>query len=78
MLCLYTKEITENMPDKQDDVEPVLLTVSTTVCRKCAFAEYEGDEQTGCSAGRLDVFRKNGVEVLEAEDGERKFFSRLY
>ena len=60
--------------NRKSDPKKILLTVSTTVCRKCVFAQYDGNEQVGCAAGRLDVFRQNGVEVMEAEDEERKFF----
>ena len=60
--------------NSKSDPKQTLLTVSTTVCRQCVFAQYDGNKQVGCAAGRLDVFRQNGVEVLDGEDEERKFF----
>lgn len=41
-----------------------------TPCKNCTFAVYEGKTQTGCAAGRLDNFRRKGVEILEVFDAE--------
>jgi hypothetical protein len=54
-----------------------------TSCRSCVFATWDGREQTGCSAGRVELFVKTGtaVEVVTDAGGEgvepgseRKFF----
>jgi len=45
----------------------------TTSCKDCIFAEYEDDSQTGCAAGRLDLFRQEGT-VIEAYDDEKEFY----
>lgn len=46
-----------------------------TVCRDCAFAEYEDVTQTGCSLGKLDKFREvGGCVIVPAYDEEKEFF----
>ena len=45
-----------------------------TPCKNCTFAEYEGITQTGCELGRLDIFRANGVNIIEAYDEEKQFY----
>lgn len=46
-----------------------------TSCKDCVFAEYSGKTQTGCSLGRLDLFREKGVNVLECyDDSEKEFY----
>lgn len=45
-----------------------------TVCKDCYFAEYEGITQVDCTMGRLDKFRKAGVDVLECTDNDKEFF----
>jgi hypothetical protein len=42
----------------------------TTSCKDCAFAEYEGITQTGCSKDRLRLFED---ELVEAYDEEKEF-----
>ena len=60
--------------DKEEKLLPVLSSTSTP-CRDCVFAKYDGETQTGCLAGdRVDKFREAGVEVLEAYDDEKEFF----
>lgn len=44
-----------------------------TACKNCLFAEYEGDTQTGCAAGRIKKYQDNHM-VIEAYDNEKEFF----
>tara|TARA_R110000824_G_scaffold10866_1_gene47583 strand:+ start:71584 stop:72429 length:846 start_codon:yes stop_codon:yes gene_type:complete len=63
------------MPDnKTTDTDPIVATVSTTCCRKCVFADYEGNTQVGCTAGRLEVFEKNGVDFICVGDEEKTYY----
>jgi len=62
------KEIDENVqsgPDAND---------IKTVCRDCAFSEYEGERQTGCRLGKLDKFRQLGETIIPAYDDTGKDF----
>jgi hypothetical protein len=56
----------------EDINEPkkVSLHVVHTACRDCVFATYPGmgRTQTGCELKRLDKYREQGTEVLEAVD----------
>tara|TARA_R110000751_G_scaffold21636_1_gene61913 strand:- start:3754 stop:4572 length:819 start_codon:yes stop_codon:yes gene_type:complete len=45
-----------------------------TSCKDCAFAEYSGKTQTGCSAGILERYRKNGADIVEVYDDNGKEF----
>lgn len=45
-----------------------------TPCKNCIFAEYDNLTQTGCSIGKIDSFKKAGIEVVEAYDEEKEFF----
>ena len=45
-----------------------------TPCKNCIFAEWDGITQTGCKLGRIDMYRKAGVNVIEAYDEEKEFF----
>lgn len=45
-----------------------------TSCKDCVFATYDEDTQTGCRAGRLDKYRQNGSDIIEAFDNEKEFF----
>jgi hypothetical protein len=48
--------------------------MSKTICKDCIFAKYEDVTQIGCNLNRLDVFRKNNIEVTEYFDAEKEFF----
>jgi hypothetical protein len=54
------------------------LSVVHTSCRDCAFAKFNHPDkaktQTGCELGRLDKFREQGTEVLEAYNGQDEFY----
>ena len=58
----------------KDGDDQIKVGVSTTCCRQCVFAEYEDNVQTGCAAGRFEVFNKNGIDLVYAEDEEKKFY----
>ena len=65
----------EIMQDKTTlDDKLVNVSVSTTSCRQCVFAEYEDNVQTDCAAGRFELFNKNGIDLVYAEDAEKKFY----
>ena len=42
-----------------------------TSCKECVFASYEGDTQTGCLAGRIEMFDK---QIIEAYDDDKEFY----
>lgn len=48
----------------------------STVCKDCRWAKYEGVTQINCDLGLIDKYKKNGVDVIEAEDGDsgQQFF----
>jgi hypothetical protein len=43
-----------------------------TPCKFCVFAQWDGNEQTGCAANRLESFKPENV--IEATDNEFDFF----
>lgn len=45
-----------------------------TPCRDCIFAIYDDKTQVGCKLGRLDLFRKAGIEPVECFDDEKEFY----
>jgi hypothetical protein len=45
-----------------------------TSCRDCVFAEYNGDEQTGCEFDRLDPLEEHGARIVGQDDGSKRFF----
>ncbi len=45
-----------------------------TPCKLCGFAEWDSDEQTGCSVGRIAAYGKSGVNIVDVTDGEKEFF----
>ena len=46
----------------------------TTSCRDCVFANYIGKTQTDCKLGRIEKFKKKGIDIIEAEDLEENEF----
>ena len=63
------------IPDKEyiDDVEGMGYGWATP-CNECVFAQYDGKTQTGCDFGRLDKFKKKGIDIIPAYDLNRNFF----
>lgn len=55
----------------------VELSVVHQSCKLCCFAEYQRGEkvptQTGCSLGRLEKYREQGTETVQAYDEEAEF-----
>jgi len=43
-----------------------------TICKDCVFAVYDGDNQSGCKAKRLESFAAD--KVTEATDNEKEFY----
>lgn len=56
-----------------DDIEGIGFGWASP-CAGCVFAKYEGDTQTGCNFGRLETFKKRGVEIIPAFDLKKEFF----
>jgi hypothetical protein len=56
---------------KPEEEENKILVTS---CKDCVFADYDGNTQTGCTQGKLDLFKKQKVDVVEAEDLTKEFF----
>ena len=47
--------------------------VAETSCKDCKFAIYEGKTQTGCEAGRAELYMENGMG-FEAYDKDKEFY----
>lgn len=46
-----------------------------TPCKKCVFADYTENTQTGCFLGLIDNYRHTDfIEIIEAYDREKEFF----
>ncbi|NBU33438.1 hypothetical protein EBS40_02295 [bacterium] len=45
-----------------------------TPCKSCAFAEYIDKTQTGCSLGFIDIYKRQGAEILEVYDNDLEFY----
>ena len=43
------------------------ISVASTVCLNCVFADYKENVQTGCKANRLELFKKSGIELQDME-----------
>jgi hypothetical protein len=56
-----------------DDVEGIGFGWASP-CGGCVFAKYEGDTQTGCDFGRLETFKKRGIDIIPAFDLKKEFF----
>lgn len=50
-----------------------IATIHTS-CKNCIFAIYENITQFDCKIKKLDMWKKNNVQVLEAYDEEKEFF----
>lgn len=44
-----------------------------TICKNCAFSQWENNTQVGCSKNRLEILRAAGVEILQAYDDDKEF-----
>ena len=45
-----------------------------TNCKDCVFAQYSNGKPIDCSAGRLDIYRETGAEILQAYDDDNNEF----
>lgn len=61
----------EMLPENQ---APARKNIFETPCKDCVFAVYQGSSQTGCAFDRLEKFRKQGIEVVDAYDDDKEFF----
>ncbi|MAF24220.1 hypothetical protein CL634_01335 [bacterium] len=52
---------------KQDDTK---VSIASTACANCIFAEHENRVQIGCAAGRLEKFRKADVNLVPIANEE--------
>lgn len=50
------------------------IDIIHTPCKNCIFAQYDGKTQNGCFLNRIEIFKKNNVEVLEVYDNEEEFY----
>jgi len=47
--------------------------IAETSCKDCKFAIYEGKTQTGCEAGRAEIYMEKGM-AFEAYDKDKEFY----
>lgn len=50
------------------------MSQTDTPCKNCVFATYKGITQTGCSLDKIEMHRKNGIEIIEGFDEDKEFF----
>lgn len=50
------------------------ITPVHTACKKCVFAEYKGNSQTGCATDYLNKYRNIGAEIIEVYDDTCEFY----
>ena len=50
------------------------ISIIHTPCKSCKFADYQDNIQTSCLLGKIDLYKKRNVEVLEVYDEEKSFF----
>lgn len=50
------------------------INVIHTPCKKCTFAIFDDNTQTGCFLNKIEKFRAKGFEVLEVYDNEKEFY----
>lgn len=66
------QSIEESKKEWEDSLEQSELQAEIqqvhTACVDCVFAEKAGQTQTGCSFGRLDVYREKGADIIDAYD----------
>ena len=55
--------MSDSKPIPQEDEIPISIT--STSCGNCVFAEYVENTQTGCSANRLEKFKKANIPIIE-------------
>lgn len=51
------------------------IDIIHTPCRKCVFAQYKNNTQTGCALNYIQAYKNiDGIEILEVYDDEKEFF----
>lgn len=50
------------------------ISVIHTPCKSCKFADYRDNIQISCLLGKIDLYKKRNIEVLEVYDEEKSFF----
>ena len=50
------------------------MTINNTPCKDCCFAIYDDITQVGCARNRIEKYKDNGAEIIEAYDEEKEFF----
>lgn len=50
------------------------MRVFDTVCKSCVFSLWDGITQTGCYFDRVEKYRRQGKEIVEAYDDEKEFY----
>lgn len=50
------------------------LEKAYTSCKECAFAEYDGITQTGCTIQKLNQHKQNNAQIVEVYDNEAEFY----
>lgn len=62
-----------------EELNPPAFEKVHTACKKCYFAEYEGDTQTGCKLGRIEKYREWDPNcIVEAFDIENHKHDNFY
>ena len=60
------------MTEKENE-ESVEISMASTACRNCFFADYDASIQIGCKAGRLEKFSQAGIKIIQLnKDSENK------
>ena len=60
------------MTEKENE-ESVEVSMASTACRNCFFADYDENIQIGCKAGRLEKFSQAGIKIIQLnKDSEGK------
>ena len=55
------------------------ISVVSTTCRDCLFAEYDDNTQVGCHLGKIDKIKSHPVyELIEAMDDNKDFYVLNY
>lgn len=50
------------------------INIIHTPCKDCVFAVYRDKTQIECLTNRLEIFKQNGVEIIEAYDDSLEFY----
>ena len=55
----------------ESDTEEQRMSVASTICLNCVFADYTNNMQTGCKANRLELFKKAGHQIRDVDLNNR-------